>query len=75
MARHKIKFCENNFQFGTEEIIPILEEEMSNVRIEVHSCIGFCDDCANSPFALIDGEILQADTPEELLDEIKSYLE
>jgi len=75
MARYKIEFCENNFGYGTEEVIERIENELDNAKTEVHSCIGFCDDCAASPFALIDGQIIQADTPDDLFEEIKAYIE
>lgn len=73
MADYKIQFCENNFGFGTE-VIEMLENEIDDIEIEVTSCLGFCDDCTTSPFALINGEIVQADTPEDLFEEIKSYI-
>ncbi|WP_069648862.1 DUF1450 domain-containing protein [Caloranaerobacter ferrireducens] len=75
MADYKIQFCENNFSFGTDKIIEMLENEIDDdIEIEVVSCLGFCDDCSTSPFALINGEIVQADTPEDLFEEIKSYI-
>lgn len=68
-----IQFCENNFPHGTEEVINKLKDEDYDVEIE--SCLGYCGDCAKSPFALVDDEFIQADTPEELYKMIKDYLE
>ncbi|KNF09191.1 hypothetical protein CLPU_4c02370 [Gottschalkia purinilytica] len=75
MTKHNIKFCENNFQYETDKIVKILEDDFSDVEVEVSSCLGYCGDCATSPFALIDDVFVNTDTQEELLEEIKSYIE
>lgn len=66
----EIKFCENNFAQGTEDVIKRLKEEVDDIFIEVESCLGYCGDCAVGPFALVNDELVQADTPEELYDSI-----
>lgn len=66
----EIKFCENNFQFGVEELADKLKSEGLNVEIE--SCLGFCGDCAVGPFALVNDELIQAETIDELYDMIHS---
>ena len=68
-----IQFCENNFSHGTEEVVNKLKDE--NYDLEVESCLGFCGDCAVSPFALVNDELLQADTPSDLYEMIKDYLD
>lgn len=68
-----IQFCENNFFHGTEEVVNKLKDE--NYDLEVESCLGFCGDCAVSPFALVNDELLQADTPNDLYEMIKDYLD
>ncbi|NLY86676.1 MAG: DUF1450 domain-containing protein [Tissierellia bacterium] len=68
-----IQFCENNFSHGTEEVVNKLKDE--NYDLEVESCLGFCGDCAVSPFALVNDELLQADTPNDLYEMIKDYLD
>lgn len=68
-----IQFCENNFSHGTEEVVNKLKDE--NYDLEVESCLGFCGDCAVSHFALVNDELLQADTPNDLYEMIKDYLD
>ncbi|NLK44968.1 MAG: DUF1450 domain-containing protein [Tissierellia bacterium] len=68
-----IQFCENNFSHGTEEVVNRLKDEDYNVEVE--SCLGFCGDCAVGPFALVDDEFVQADTPDDLYEMIKDYLD
>ncbi|WP_242972928.1 DUF1450 domain-containing protein [Anaeromicrobium sediminis] len=70
----EIKFCENNYTHGIEDVVNKIKEQLENVTVEVESCLGYCGDCAVGPFALVDDELVQADTPEELLEEIKGYL-
>ncbi len=67
-----ILFCENNFSHGTEEVVNKLREE--NYDVEVESCLGYCGDCAVGPYALVNDEFIQADSPEELYEMIKNHL-
>lgn len=67
-----IKFCENNFSHGTEEVINRLKDD--NVEFKVEPCLGYCGECAESPFALVDEEYVEAETPEELYDKITELL-
>ncbi|OCL26357.1 hypothetical protein U472_10135 [Orenia metallireducens] len=70
----EISFCENNFAYGTEELANKLENELDGVSVEVEACLGYCGDCALGPFALVDGELIQADSVEELYEMIKEEL-
>lgn len=70
----EVKFCENNFAQGTEEVVDRIENELSEVSVEVEPCLGYCGDCAMAPFALVNDELVQAETPEELYDKIKEEL-
>ena len=65
----KVQFCENNFSHGTEDIVDKLRKE--NVEVEVEPCLGYCGECAVGPMALVDDELLTADTAEELYESIK----
>lgn len=66
----EVKFCENNFDHGTDEIAERIESEFEDVDVIVEPCLTYCEDCAVGPFALVDDEFIQADTPEELYDKI-----
>jgi uncharacterized protein YuzB (UPF0349 family) len=63
-----IKFCENNFVHGTDDVISRLKDDKIETKVE--PCLGYCGDCAEKPFALVDDEYVDADTPEELYDKI-----
>lgn len=70
----EVKFCENNFSFGTEEVVKALQEKHKNVEVSVEGCLGYCGDCAVGPYALVDDEMIQADTSDELLKKIESMM-
>lgn len=65
----KIDVCENNFALGTDKVVEELEKS-NEFEIEVHGCLGYCGECCESLFVLLDGEMIQAETAEELLEEI-----
>lgn len=69
-----IKFCENNYDLGAEEVMGRIENELEDVDIEVATCLGYCGECAVGPFALVNDELVVADTPGELFDLIKEML-
>ena len=68
----EIKFYENNYPQGAEEVTAKLEK--AGISFEVEPCLGYCGDCASGPFALVDDELIQADTPEELYEKIKKSI-
>lgn len=71
MAR--VQFCENNYGQGADEVIEKLQND--GIDLEVEDCLGYCGDCAVGPFALVDDELIQTDTPEELYNKIKDIIE
>ena len=70
----EVKFCENNFQHGTDAIVEKLKENHEDVNVEVEACLGECGECAIGPFALVEGQLIQADTPNELYELIEHEL-
>jgi uncharacterized protein YuzB (UPF0349 family) len=68
----EIQFCENNFTHGTEEIANKLKDEGQTV--EIAPCLGYCGDCATGPYALVNQEVIQASTADELYDKIKESI-
>jgi len=70
----EIKFCENNFTFGTEETMKKLKGNFSDADVSVESCLGYCGDCAVGPYALVNDELIQAETADELYEKIKSMM-
>jgi uncharacterized protein YuzB (UPF0349 family) len=70
----EIKFCENNFTHGTEDTAKKLQDNYPDINVAVESCLGYCGDCADGPFALVNDELIQADSADELYKEIEKIL-
>ena len=70
----EIKFCENNFTFGTDETMKKLKQNYLGVDVTAEDCLGYCGDGAVGPYALVDDELIQADTADELYDKIKGMM-
>jgi uncharacterized protein YuzB (UPF0349 family) len=64
----KIRFCENNK--GTGKIFKKLQENYPEMNIKRKDCLKKCGPCRKSPFALVDGETVKADSSEELYNKI-----
>jgi uncharacterized protein YuzB (UPF0349 family) len=67
----EIKFCENNFTHGTDETVKKLKDNYPNISVVVESCLGYCGDCASGPYALVNDELIQADSANELYEKIE----
>jgi len=69
MHTHIVEICASNAHHGTEEIMRRLQEDP---RIEVveYGCLGNCGECFLSPFALVNGETVAVEAPDELYDAI-----
>ncbi|MBZ9685413.1 YuzB family protein [Clostridium estertheticum] len=70
----EINFCENNFTFGTEKTMKKLKDNFTNADVTVASCLGYCGDCAVGPYALVNDELIQAGTADELFERIKTMM-
>ncbi|GAA0303377.1 uncharacterized protein YuzB (UPF0349 family) [Gracilibacillus halotolerans] len=69
-----VSFCIKNLARGSE----ITKQHLSNdpdFLVTEHFCQRKCKICKDSYYALIDGNIKSASTPEKLLDEIYAYLD
>ena len=66
----KLSFCENNLSQGTDTVIDMLRPVLKNAKISVESCLGQCGECAMGLFAMVNDELVTADTTEELYERI-----
>ncbi|WP_455023090.1 YuzB family protein [Jeotgalibacillus aurantiacus] len=74
MMKPIIEFCISNLASGSQEALEALERD-PNLDVIEYGCLGYCGICAASHFALVNGDIVEADSPKELVDEIYTYLE
>ncbi len=69
-----IEFCVSNLASGSQGALEKLEKD-PNLDIIEYGCLGYCGKCSQSLFALVNGEIVTAETPEQLVDNIYIHLE
>ena len=69
-----IEFCMSNLANGAQTALEKLQRD-PNLDIIEYGCLGYCGKCANSLYALVNGEVVTGDTPENLVDNIYQYLE
>ncbi|MGM0854574.1 MAG: YuzB family protein [Bacillota bacterium] len=69
-----IEFCISNLASGAQKALEILERD-PNLDVIEYGCLGYCGKCAQSCYALVNGEVVTGDTPEELVDHIYQFLE
>ncbi|SFX42520.1 Uncharacterized protein YuzB, UPF0349 family [Thermoactinomyces sp. DSM 45891] len=64
--RPLIEFCVNNV---TPELAEVKKKLETNLDYDVldYGCLGYCGICATQPYALVNGDMIKADTAEELL--------
>ncbi|WP_025692192.1 YuzB family protein [Paenibacillus zanthoxyli] len=60
-----IEFCVSNLGHGTEALKNKLEQNMDYDVVE-YTCLGNCSQCRFEPFAMVNGEVIAADSAEEL---------
>ncbi|WP_379130452.1 YuzB family protein [Paenibacillus sp. sgz500958] len=68
-----IEFCASNLGHGTDKLMHKLEQNPEYDVIE-YGCLNNCGECYVKPFAMLDGEIIEADTPEELEEAINTKI-
>ncbi|WP_151737208.1 YuzB family protein ['Paenibacillus yunnanensis' Narsing Rao et al. 2020] len=68
-----IEFCASNLGSGTLQLKEKLEQNPEYDVVE-YGCLNNCGECYLRPFAMVDGEIIAAETPEELEEAIAAYI-
>ena len=74
MIKPIVEFCISNLVNGSQKVMEILEKD-PNLDLIEYGCLSYCGKCANSLYALVNGEVVTGDSPEELLNNIYEYLE
>ncbi|GCD09760.1 DUF1450 domain-containing protein [Clostridium tagluense] len=69
----KISFCKHNDGIG--EVVEAVRNEYPECTVTLNKCIGACDKCGNTLIARINGELVEAEDCEILLDIIGEYME
>ncbi|KGX89623.1 hypothetical protein N781_07625 [Pontibacillus halophilus JSM 076056 = DSM 19796] len=69
-----IEFCMNNLASGSERARELLEKDPELDVIE-YGCLSHCGLCAQSLFALVNGDRVTGETPEELVENVYKHME
>ncbi|QTH39962.1 YuzB family protein [Cohnella sp. LGH] len=62
-----VEFCVSNAHHGTDEVLKKLEQ-LPDVEVIEYGCLGNCGECYLSPYALVNGESVVAESAEQLYD-------
>ncbi|MEJ8305456.1 DUF1450 domain-containing protein [Saccharibacillus sacchari] len=71
----KIKFCEKNLdRFSKPAYKELKSKYGDDVKVKKDSCLKECRLCRTEPFAMIKGEIVQAETPKKLVKKLEKRI-
>ncbi|WP_019156162.1 YuzB family protein [Robertmurraya massiliosenegalensis] len=74
MIRPLIEFCISNLASGSQKAREQLERD-PNLDIIEYGCLNYCGKCASFLYALVEGEVVTGETPDQLVENIYQYLE
>ena len=69
-----VEFCVSNLANGAQEAFETLERD-PNLDVLEYGCLSYCTKCSESLYAIVNGDIVEADTPSELVTNIYKYIE
>ncbi|MDN7243594.1 YuzB family protein [Planococcus sp. N028] len=69
-----VEFCISNIANGAQDSFEKLEKD-SNLDVLDYGCLSYCTQCSESLYALVNGEIVEADSPEELTQKVYDFIE
>ncbi|MFC7370858.1 YuzB family protein [Fictibacillus iocasae] len=69
-----IEFCISNLANGSQRALEQLEKDYDLDVIE-YGCLGYCGQCSRSLFALVNGEVVTGENPDDLVSKIYQFLD
>ena len=69
-----VEFCVSNMHHGTDEVLKKLEQ-LPDVEVIEYGCLGNCGECYLSPYALVNGESVVAETADQLYELVLKAIE
>lgn len=69
-----VEFCISNIANGSQETFETLEKD-PNLDVLEYGCLSYCTKCMETLYAVVNGEVVEADTPEELTKRIYQFIE
>ncbi|GAA0369386.1 DUF1450 domain-containing protein [Bacillus horti] len=68
-----IEFCQSNLGAGTLRVKEELEKD-PDLDVIDYGCLGFCGECYQYPYALVNGEFVYGESPKDLLNKIREAI-
>ena len=69
-----VEFCISNIANGSQETFETLEKD-PNLDVLEYGCLSYCTKCMETLYAVVNGEVVEADTTEELTKRIYQFIE
>lgn len=73
MFKPLIEFCMSNVAQGAYKALEELEKDY-DVDVMETDCLSYCTACSQQLFAVVEGEVIRAETPEELVKKIYEFI-
>ncbi|PQD95316.1 hypothetical protein CYL18_10365 [Pradoshia eiseniae] len=74
MMKPIIEFCISNLASGAQPAMEKLDRD-PNLDVIEYGCLSYCGLCSASMYALVNGDEVTGETPEELVENIYQYIE
>ncbi len=74
MMKPIIEFCISNLASGSYKALEVLERD-PNLDIVEYGCLSYCGICSREMYALVNGEVVEGGTPEELVENVYTFIE
>jgi uncharacterized protein YuzB (UPF0349 family) len=69
-----VEFCVSNLANGSQKTYEILERD-PNIDVLEYGCLSYCTKCSESFYAIVNGDLVEAATPDELTKAIYQFIE
>ncbi|MBM7570935.1 uncharacterized protein YuzB (UPF0349 family) [Aquibacillus albus] len=69
-----IEFCVNNLASGSQKAREVFEKD-PDLDVVEYGCTSFCGICSQFMVAIVNGDPVMADTPEELVEKVYKYID
>ncbi|WNQ09657.1 DUF1450 domain-containing protein [Paenibacillus aurantius] len=67
---HLVEFCQSNLHVsGTKKVMDILRSK-GGFKIKEYDCMGYCFDCSEKPYAVLNQKVLQEENVDDLINRI-----
>ena len=74
MMNPMVEFCVSNLANGSQKTFEELERD-PNLDVLEYGCLSYCTKCAESFFAVVNDDLVEAESPDELKKKIYEYID